>query len=433
MYCMKCGSLMEPGANFCTACGARAFDSEAPEREFLGVYSSEGPIPEAKPRSEGFGRSAKRFAVMSLAVMLLVLVIASSFTPPAEDTPERSYTLGSITVYGDLYSDDIIVLDSPRATMTYTGEGGDVYWKYKTLSDTALVYDKMTGRYVSRGYDLYSGSSLTFTEPGNYEVALISDGKTLHLGRVVLDGTVTTNYEWKQVLDRKIYTYSFQFSYEFSDYYKYATMDNIVRHYNEYRDDSRFVVVDDTILSLEEALSDEYKRVRGSGASLNGHDYADYLLSFVQCNISYPTMVSPGPFKQYYLDNKNGVGDYFLNGVEEYWAFPMETLYLGMGDCEDTSFLTCALFSAAGYRSALISIPSHMLSAVSVDSLASNPSPSYYASAPLKLKDGTVMYCCETTYNGAVPVGYYNKVNYSAIMSVTTVDVVEPYERGQTY
>ena len=42
-------------------------------------------------------------------------------------------------------------------------------------------------------------------------------------------------------------------------------------------------------------------------------------------------------------------------GVSEYWAYPIETLYSGKGDCEDTAILFCALGSKLGLDTGLVS------------------------------------------------------------------------------
>ena len=48
------------------------------------------------------------------------------------------------------------------------------------------------------------------------------------------------------------------------------------------------------------------------------------------------------------------------HGESEYWNFPVETLYLKAGDCEDTSILASAIYEGMGYDSALILMRGHM-------------------------------------------------------------------------
>jgi len=48
-----------------------------------------------------------------------------------------------------------------------------------------------------------------------------------------------------------------------------------------------------------------------------------------------------------------------LYGTEDRWASPLETLYLGRGDCEDTSVLLCSLLGALGYGCVLMDFDGH--------------------------------------------------------------------------
>lgn len=53
------------------------------------------------------------------------------------------------------------------------------------------------------------------------------------------------------------------------------------------------------------------------------------------------------------------VSDEYLYGTEEFWASPVETLYLHRGDCEDTSVLLCSIYGAMGIRCVLLDYPGH--------------------------------------------------------------------------
>ncbi len=46
-------------------------------------------------------------------------------------------------------------------------------------------------------------------------------------------------------------------------------------------------------------------------------------------------------------------------GADEYWRFPVETLYDETGDCEDTSFLFSSVMEAMGYDAAVLILPEH--------------------------------------------------------------------------
>jgi hypothetical protein len=93
---------------------------------------------------------------------------------------------------------------------------------------------------------------------------------------------------------------------------------------------SEYVVVSDTIKTLANALWKEYKEKIVDSASMSYYDdaehFSDYILSFVQLAADYA----------YDSDKFDR---------DEYWQYPVETLYRGYGDCEDTSILASAIYS----------------------------------------------------------------------------------------
>lgn len=56
-----------------------------------------------------------------------------------------------------------------------------------------------------------------------------------------------------------------------------------------------------------------------------------------------------------------------LYGCRDWWATPMETLYLGRGDCEDKAVLLMSILEAMGIESALLDYPDHIDAAVRYD------------------------------------------------------------------
>ena len=66
-------------------------------------------------------------------------------------------------------------------------------------------------------------------------------------------------------------------------------------------------------------------------------------------------------------------------GQEEYWKYPLETLYDGNGDCEDTSILFCAVGKAMGYDTALMLFSGHATGAISIADMG-------YDTSDVKLK-----------------------------------------------
>ncbi len=181
-----------------------------------------------------------------------------------------------------------------------------------------------------------------------------------------------------------------------------------------------FAVVDEPLSELSALLLDEYERVRGSPTA---QSYADYVLGFVQCCIEYPdALVEEDGVLRYSSD---GNGDIYLYGTEEYWAYPMETIQRGMGDCEDTSFLAAALFTASGYTAGVATIPGHMVALVLLDEFAPHRlSVNVALSTTLSsadLSEGGVVFFCETTFDTAVPCGY---VTHSVGIYLSMIDHV---------
>lgn len=411
MYCPRCGELLQQGARFCSACGAD-IGSRIPRSAYP---------PSPNPRS------AIRFVKFMAAAVIVIVLLASVINPLSQTdydpyAPDRSTTFGDITLYGGLSDFGDLAVDG--RTISYTGSSDSaVEWSFKILSAEAMA--PVSGHYEFRGCTYCDGRSLTLPDPGNYMVTLSVDGSEKCSGRIILDGDIHETYTWAGYNSSGYKCrYTVGFDYKFSDYCKYAIMSGTTREYSPYADDSRFVVVDDSILGLEAALRAEFVRVNGD---VRGSTYADYLLSFVQCIIKYPTPVSSGYGGMYYSD-EGGYGDLYLFGQEEYWAYPMETLYLRQGDCEDTSFLTCALFSAAGYESAAVSIPGHMMVAIGLDSISSFVYSGYYCTDHLEFTaTKKPVYFCETTYESAVPAGYYSQSNRDDLMDITRIDMIPPY------
>ena len=87
--------------------------------------------------------------------------------------------------------------------------------------------------------------------------------------------------------------------------------------------------------------------LRRMGSDMDKRTYAEFVLRFVQ-SVPYLT-------------------DLESRAAEEYWKFPMETLWDGGGDCEDKAILYNTLMGISGYRVAFIMFKDHAMSAVTVD------------------------------------------------------------------
>ena len=88
-------------------------------------------------------------------------------------------------------------------------------------------------------------------------------------------------------------------------------------------------------------------------------------------------------------------------GAEDYWAFPLETLYLRHGDCEDTSVLLSSVLEAMGFRTVLLDYAGHMAVGVQVEGASGRI---------FALADGDYAYCestaaLPTTIGSCAPEG----------------------------
>jgi len=170
----------------------------------------------------------------------------------------------------------------------------------------------------------------------------------------VVDGeTQSFKYTWKDNLGKE---HTVEVEYDPDDYERavnskinrkgsssatrYVTTSETVYAVTDY------VVVDKYIVDLKNQLEKAYKG-DNPAKDVTGVDYANFLSTFVQKAIAYGY-------------------DKDVHGREEYWNYPLQTLVLRKGDCEDTSILLAALFQAAGYDGAVVLLPSHAMAAVSL-------------------------------------------------------------------
>jgi transglutaminase-like putative cysteine protease len=77
-------------------------------------------------------------------------------------------------------------------------------------------------------------------------------------------------------------------------------------------------------------------------------------------------------------------------GADDYWRFPVETLYVRLGDCEDKSFLFAAIVEAMGFDAVCLVFPDHLAVGVACPGAYGT----YYD------KFGSQYYYCETTSIG---------------------------------
>lgn len=150
--------------------------------------------------------------------------------------------------------------------------------------------------------------------------------------------------------------------------------------YQGYRDDptqryaytiEEAVGMCDEYVTSEDPVVQELAGMLGNlSAAFSELRTANFVLSFVQ-SIDY-------------------VEDEISVSRDEYWRFPVETLYDGMGDCEDKAFLYASIMEAMGYDAVILLFDGHAAAGISV-AMATG---SYYQ------YDGQKYFYCETTATG---------------------------------
>lgn len=144
---------------------------------------------------------------------------------------------------------------------------------------------------------------------------------------------------------------------------------------------------------IADAVAEQYRLTYGDHASLKDQQYADFLLAFVQICWTYE------------YDYNQYVGTTTTEDVD-YWAFPMETIYSGIGDCEDTSILGATLFYDAGYKSGVYQLPGHAMLALHIDNYVTPAMDEYDEYMCYCPKNSSVTYYgCESTSEYPSQVG----------------------------
>ena len=390
-----CGKELPPEARFCSGCGA-------PVSSF---------VPSSRSVDGGSSRDVSKIAI---AILLVAITLVSACILLYSDDDVVQRTQGNVTITGGLVTDDISIVGDG---LVYSGSGAQ--WLVRNLHASYLTSSDRG--YVERGYDVIESPNLS-PGPGEYLVVLNVDGVESASGYLMVRGTIVNTYTWTAVIDGEMRSFSFNFQFTLDEYLLYSDTDDIRRQVSALSE-ARFVEVDAPILRLTDLLATEYRSAYGVDASLSDQRYADYLLSFVQCNIVYPPSVidSDGV----YVEDENGSADMYLYGMDEYWAYPMETLFFNQGDCEDTSFLMCSIYSAAGYDSAIATIPGHMLVGVELESFDQRMSLQgvMFMAKRIPGHDSN-LYFCETTYTKSVPVGYVPLSTNKEISSLEEVTFV---------
>lgn len=248
-----------------------------------------------------------------------------------------------------------------------------------TMTGTALDLGSYTETTEWTVYDQDGDSVASFTgnpaqysfdTPGEYTIMGVDlDDGTHRTLTVMVDGYTTMQYEWS--VDGESYTYSLDILYSdvvyYRDYYDVSQRQQDI--YNDHQRDRTFVTYEDKYI---QQIAIDFSTMTEGMTDL---ERVNFLLAFSQC-LGYED-------------------DSVYMGYEEYWKFPLETLYDHGGDCEDTSILLASLAEAMGYDTSLLLFPGHMAAGIHIDGDYPDLNGFYLRSDPDK-----VYYYCETTSTG---------------------------------
>lgn len=330
---------------------------------------------------------------------VIYLPTASIFVenPPSETatvSASGDFTTGNLSIIFDDTDKMVVTLsDSVASSYQY------FYWTFKDIHHTFQTPSYFT-------FNTYEGKTLAKSEPtliwntptaGEYEIKVscydLNGNHSYYSGNVLYDDYVIEHYFWTYEQQN----YSMDIRYMFSEYLNYTpsfqALDEL-RFGNDYSRMADFCIINDTVNDIANGLKTLYYKSYGTDVSLSDQNFADFLLAFVNLCYTYPL--------------NSGMPDYYEYGQVEYWAYPMETIYHNMGDCEDTAILCASLFKACGFDSAVVIMPGHAISAVALDSFTGSDVIYSYRVAPFyQTLNGKTYYGCETTLvDNSYGVGY---------------------------
>lgn len=217
------------------------------------------------------------------------------------------------------------------------------------------------------------------------------------LYELIVKGVKTNGYygsETKSILIEGISSNTYRWTFENKEYSLIWNLDTSI--YEKYTETTanRAPQTANSKTAFVNYGSAEVQKISGKLLSLSAEmdalTRANFVLKFVQLCTVY----------EY---------DHDYNGNVEYWKYPVETLFEGKGDCEDTSILYCALMKAMGYDVALLLYYDHAAASVALNSC---PGGTYY------LKDGFYFYYCESTSDTKNVGEFWDKYDRAEVLII---------------
>ena len=209
--------------------------------------------------------------------------------------------------------------------------------RYTVVDDGSEINGMGFEGCVVRDADGNARFNLSALRPGLYEGSIEKDGSTRTIRFLVEDDRMFS-IEWEYKGTKYSISETVPFSEMYADSYDHPYLarffqsdQNHIETFHSYNSE--------TMKRLAVRLSD-------MGRGMDERTFAEFVLKFVQ-TIPY-------------------IEDSESRSEEEFWKFPLETLWDGGGDCEDKSILYNTLMAMNGYRTAFLMFKDHAMAAIAV-------------------------------------------------------------------
>jgi len=144
------------------------------------------------------------------------------------------------------------------------------------------------------------------------------------------------------------------------------------------------VEYDSSVTQIAYLLMREYGHIPHNAFANQG--FVDFVLAFIQLNFDYDSDIN-------------------LYTSLDYIAFPIETIILGAGDCEDLAILFTSIISACGYDAGIAVYRNHAASIVKIDSFFESDQDGLVLCSYSR-DEASQYYMCETTSDFVQRSGY---------------------------
>ncbi|HAJ96457.1 MAG TPA: hypothetical protein DCO72_01800 [Ruminococcus sp.] len=474
MYCTKCGKKLNEGAVFCSYCGEKQPSSVTPESEMSSVVKKNGKgwkavltvvclvtvcgfgvnlfsgvhkqipqdlknqdiaeIPEdttqpeteaistksaseeyrektttAKPAETTAPRTTAKPVTTTKKVTTAKKVTTSPKTTTAKKVttaPKSTYTITTIAKPVETVPQTTIDVNKVQKDLEDDFEDAKAYSDWlKGLSDEELKEQGMTPEERDGLLKLYGFSSLLYQfknllpQKTNKTLEEIAQEETIYIDG---DDAITLNEDilgvaYRTIIwtdrDGEMHVHDVEFPVD--DYLYY------VNSYHDLGMDRRKYADDEYNRSLMKQCAENIQKVckeKGLNKTQTMYEAIHYVQAF-----------------PYQLDIDS-------HGVNEYPNYPIETLYLNCGDCEDTAILLSGILREMGYQTALFLIPpvgdvgGHMAMGINTKSLDD------FVGETISFDNGEKYFYVESTaygfYVGQIPSMYFDEAG-NMIASIT--------------